>query len=129
QTLNHMTATTETRLRAQAIDHALNKGLVAFKTEFARRMDVHAGEQQLAATDRSPAAIQPAVTQQQQARQRLDRLTAAAETGLHTRAIDRALSECLVTFQVGFARRMKVHAQQQMVANRRLTVARIQVIR
>lgn len=122
QTLNHMTATAETRLRARATDRALSKGLVAFNTEFAH-------EQRLASTDRNLAATQPAATHQQQARKRLNRLIAAAEPQLHARAVDRALNQGLAAFRTGFARRMEVHAREQLAANRRLAKAGSWVIK
>ncbi|MGA7966229.1 MAG: hypothetical protein WCB49_10130 [Gammaproteobacteria bacterium] len=127
QTLDNLTATAEPHLHARAADRALNQGLAAFKTGFARRMEVHAREQLVA--DRSSAATQPDQTHRHRARQRLDRLTAEAETGLHARAVDRALNQGLAAFKTGFARRMEVHAREQLAANRRLAAARSWVIK
>lgn len=117
QTLNLMTSTAETQLQARSVDRALSQGFVAFKSGIARSVAVHAREQ--VAADRSPAAQHPAETHQQRARQRLNRLTAKAETGLRARAVDRALNQGIAAFETGIARRMAVHAREQVAANRR----------
>ncbi len=44
QTLNSLVATTESRLRSQALERALTEGLNTFRTEFARNMEAHARE-------------------------------------------------------------------------------------
>ena len=126
-TLDRLTATAEPQLHARAVDRALNQGLAAFRTGFARRMEVHAREQ--LAENRSLTTTRPAETHLQRARKRLDRLTAEAETGLHARAADRALNQGLAAFRTGFARRMEVHAREQLAANRRLAKAGSWVIK
>ncbi len=42
QTLNSLTATTESRLRSQALERALTEGLDTFRAEFSHIMEAHA---------------------------------------------------------------------------------------
>lgn len=54
----------------------------------------------------------------QQAHQTLNRLTANAQVELRKRAVERALSEGLVSFNDELARRMADHAREQVASNR-----------
>ncbi len=55
QTLNSLVAVAESRLRIQALECALSEGLSAFKTGFARNMEVHTQEQLVAS--RNPTVL------------------------------------------------------------------------
>jgi|GEM_PF-3340201 len=68
-------------------------------------------------------------THSQQARQTLDRMTANAQVELRYRAVSRALSEGLVTFNDEFARRMAVHAREQVASNRGTAADQARVIK
>lgn len=64
------------------------------------------------------AANTPCEARCQQAHRTLDRLTSNAQAELRKRAVDRALSEGLVSFREEFARRMAAHAREQVASNR-----------